>query len=301
MPRYGPGQGQIAPNTGAVGAPAAAPAVAAPAAGPAASPTTAAASGLLTSPNWQNQVAGLLAGGAGPTEAQAGLGAALGTAGLAMTPAQEGVSAAELGNNAGYGLASALLGYEGIGLQSQGLASQAATAGKQQGLEEAGFGVQQTAFPEQQAEATLANERAQRGLADQGAISGTLNTEGHGRDVAAQSAQYGWNMADIYRNQRLSELGQQSEEVGFKGQEESIANARAQLGLSAQGQGLSAQQVTDQLKFGLGQLGVSSSPEQYLASIANAQSGEAQALAGVGSAGALIGGLGPMNGLFGGY
>lgn len=274
-------------NTGAVGTPQAGPAVGA------ASPTTAAASGLLSNPNWQSEIAGYLSGSYAPAEGQQGLTAALGGAQLGLVGPQLGVSSAELGNQAGYSLANSLLGYEGIGLQSQALASQAGTEAQQQGLEQAVYGVQQTQFPEEKAQADLANANAQRQISDSGAITGTTQTQGHGRAVATQQSQYGWNLADIYRNQQLAQLGQQSEQVGFGGQEEQIANARSQLGLAAQGQGLSAQQATNQLGFGLQQLGVSASPEQYLTGIANAQSGEAQQLSALGSQASLIGGLGP--------
>jgi hypothetical protein len=284
------GSGNSNTNTGAVSSPTTT-----------ASPNTSAIAGLLTGTSLSGQLAGNLAAQAAPAEAQQGLTAALGGAQLAMTPAQLGVSEAELTSQTGGTLANALLGYEGIGVQSQGLGQQAGTEAAQQGEELAQYGVSQTQYPEQQAEAALQNQNTVRSLKDNSAISGTTETAGAKQALATQQAEYGWNQADIYRQQQLAALGQQSEATGFTGQEEQIANAQQQLSLAAQGQGVTAQQATDQLSFGLQALGVGASPEQYLAGIANAQSGEASSLAGVGSQAALIGGLGPMTGLFGGY
>jgi hypothetical protein len=289
------------PNTGALGsqdqrayqtAQQAGPMTAAPQPG-GISPVSNVTAGLLASPDWQSQISGYLAGQAGPGLAQSGLAATLGSAQLGMVGPQLGVSEAELGSNEGYTLANALLGYEGIGLQSQGLASQASTAAQQQGIEQAQYGIQQGQYPEEMQKAALANENAVKGMQDQGAIGGTLNTQGYKRAQATQGAEYGWQQADIFRSQQLAQLGQQAEQVGYGGQQEQFANQRQQLELAAQGQGLSAQQAQAQYGFGLQQLGVSASPEQYLSAIANAQGGEAQQLAAIGSQASLIGGLGP--------
>jgi len=257
-----------------------------------AAPTTAASAGLLASPNWQNQIAGYLTGEYAPQMAQSGLGAALGSAQLGLTGPQLGVASAELGNTAGYDFANALLGYEGTGLQSQALASQGATAAAQEGITTGEYGVSATQYPEQLAEARQAFQTQQQGLQDQGAASGTLNTGGQKTAEANLASNYGWQQADIYRQQQLAALGQQSSQVGFGGTEEQIANAQKQLALTAQGQGLSAQQAADQLRFGLQSLGVGAEPEQFLSTIANAQGAGAQQLAALGSQASLIGGLG---------
>jgi hypothetical protein len=282
-------------NTGALGSPdqKAAQQTPQPSSAAALSPFSATTSSLLSSPNWQNEISGYLAGQAAPTAAQGALTGAVASGSLGLVGPQEGVSAAELQNNTGYDLANALLGQQGIGLESQGLASQASTAAKQQGLEEAGYGVQSTEYPEQQAEAALANQNQVIANRDASAIGGVVDTTSTKRTAATQQQQYQWQSADIYRNQQLAALGQQSEEAGYGGQEEQFANQRQQLELAAQGEGLTAQQAQDQLGFGLQQLGVNASPEQYLSQIANAQGSEASTLAGVGSQAALIGGLGP--------
>jgi hypothetical protein len=265
----------------------------APAAPTGATPGTAATSSLLGSSSYQDQIAGYLSGQYAPAEAQAGLAASLGSAQLGTVGQALGVQSAELENTTGYDFANALLGYQDTGLQSQALASQGATAAAQQGISNAEYGVSATQFPEQMAEAKQQFQTAQQGQQDQGAASGTTNTQGQKAAEANLASNYGWQQADIYRNQALAALGQQSSEVGFGGTEEQIANARQQLGLSAQGQGLSAQQASDQLKFGLQSLGVSAEPEQYLSAISNAEGQGATQLSALGSQAALIGGLGP--------
>lgn len=257
------------------------------------SPVSSTTAGLLANPSWQSQISGYLSGQAAPSLAQGGLASALGSAQLGMVGPQLGVSQAELASNQGYSLANALLGYEGIGLQSQGLASQASTAAAQQGVEQAEYGVQSGQYPEQMQEAALANANAVKNMQDQGAIGGTLGTQGYARQQATQAAQYGWQQADIYRAQQLAALGQQSEQLGYQGQQNQFGNQQAQLALAAQGEGLSAQQAQTQFGFGLQQLGIQASPEQYLSAIANAQGGAAQSLAALGSQASLIGGLGP--------
>ncbi len=112
-------------------------------------------------------------------------------------------------------------------------------------------------------------------------------------DQATQAQEYGWQQADIYRAQQLAALGQQSEEVGYGGQQELSANQMQQLELAAKGQNLTGEQAMSQLGFGLQSIGYGASPEQYLSTIAQAQGSGAQTLAGLGSQAALIGGLGP--------
>ena len=211
---------------------------------------------------------------------------------------QYGLTQAEQQNQAAYGQANAALGFQGTQLQSQGLAQQASTAGQQQGLEEAQYGIQQGQYPEQQAQAALANKNAVINARDQAAVGGTLNTTGYQRGQATQAAQYGWQQADIFRNQQLAQLGQQGEQVGFQGQESQIANQRQQLALAAQGQGLTEQQAQDQLAFGMQQAGISATGDiyGYAQQAAAAQGGAAQTYAGALSQASLIGGLGPAFG-----
>ena len=258
------------------------------------SPLASLGASLVSSPNSTNEIAGYLLGQYAPQLSAYGTQAAVASGQAGEVGPMTQLAAGELGSNEQFTLANALLGMQGIGLQSQGLSSQMGTAAAQQGIEQSQFGVQQTQFPEQLQQAALQNANALRGLSDQGAISGTLGTQGYGRSVATQGAEYGWQQADIFRNQQLSQLAQQSEQVGYGGQQEQLANQMSQLGVAAQGQGLSATQAQAQLGFGLQQLGYQGQDSlmQYLNQVATAEGGQAQQLAGIGSQAALIGGLG---------
>ncbi len=247
--------------------------------------------GAIGSGNAGTSVGGATAGAASSSYAGYLLSGLLGEQGMAGGAAQAGVSAAELGAGTSYDLSNALLNYQGLGLQEQGLATQMGTSAKQQGIEEAGYGVQQGQYPEQMQQAALQNALAVSGLQRQGAISGTTLTTGHKEQQAAQGAEYGWQQADIFRNQQLAQLAQQSEEAGYGGQQAGFANQRQQLELAAKSQGLNAQQAYSQLGFGLNQLGISSSPEQYLSSIQQAEGGAAQTMQAALSQAALYGGL----------
>jgi len=240
--------------------------------------------------------------------AQAGLGGTMAQAQMAMTGPQLGVAQTEMATNTGYDLANMLLGRQSLGLQQSQLGTEQAASAAQQGIErqqyglgQQAFGVQQTQYPEQYAEAALANKNAVQQLQQQGAIGGTLLTEGSKQRFATQAAQYGWQNADIYRNQLLSQLsnrqtqlGQASEEVGYGAQQAGYATQAKQLALQAKGQGLAADQAMSQLGFGLQQLGYQGDPTQFLSQIAQAQGSQAQQYAGIASQAGLLGGMGPI-------
>jgi len=255
-------------------------------------PGTTAAAGLQASPSWQNQVAGDLAGGYDATIAGYGLSSALGSQQLGLDSAGMAVQGAELTNSAGFDMAGALLGEQGLGLQAGALGESAATNAAQQAIEQQSYGVSSTQYPEQLQEAALQNTNTLEQMSSSGAGAGTLNTTGHGQAQQTQASEYGWQKADIFRAQQLAALGQQSEEVGYAGQQQQTASQEAQLGLAAKSQGLTAQQAAAQLGFGMQQLGVSGQPEQFLNAITSAQGEGAQQLSALGSQASLIGGLG---------
>ena len=252
------------------------------------------ANNALASGNWGTSAVGSLLGQAAPQLAQYGTQGALASYQMGQVVPETGLQSQEMQSQGQYSAANALLNYQGLGLQSQALGSSAETAAAQQGIEQSQYGIQQGQYPEQLQQAALQNANAQRGLTDQGAISGTLNTTGQKRAQETQAAQYNWQQADIYRQQQLSQLAQQSQQVGYGGQQEQIANQMQQLGIAGQQQGLSAQQAQNQMNFGLQQLGYQGQDAvmQYAAQVAAAQAGEAQTLAGVGSAAGMISGLG---------
>ena len=206
-----------------------------------------------------------------------------------------GVQEQEAQSQGTYSAANALLSQQGLGLQGQALGSQAQTAAAQQGIEQSQYGINQTQYPEQLQEAALQNANAVRGAQDAAAVGGTLNTTGYQRQQGTQAAQYAWQQADIYRQQQLSQLAQQGQQVGYGGQQEQIANQMQQLAIQGKQQGLTAQQAQDQMNFGLQQLGYQGQDAalQYAQQVATAQGGAAATVAGVGAQAGLIGGMGP--------
>lgn len=258
-------------------------------------PMSAEIANLLSSGNVPQELLGLLMGQSAQGMAQAGLAGTLAQGQMAMTGPQLALAQQELGANTGYNLAGLLLGQEQTGLQAQQVGVQQQASAAQQGIEQQQYGLQQTQFPEQYAQAALANKNAVQQLQQQGAIGGTLMTEGSKQRFATQAAEYGWQNADIYRQQQLAQLGQASEQVGYGAQQAGYANQLQQLGLQAKGQGLSAEQAMSQLGFGLQQLGYQADPSQFLSQIAQAQGTQAQGLAGVAAAAGLVGGAGPLS------
>jgi hypothetical protein len=233
----------------------------------------------ITGQGWnpQSQIGGMVAGAAAPGIAQAGLqsATALEQAGLAGPAMQLG--AAQLESSTGYDIANALLNYEGIGLQSQGLAQQAGFAGQQQQLEEQQFATSQSAVPEQLAEAKQQYGTAVLGQEGQAAASGATSTVGNRVAQQNLTQNYGWQQADIYRNQALAQLGQQSEQVGYQGTQAQFGNQQRQLQLAAQGAGIPVQQAESQLQYGLGALGIQGSADvqSALSQAASAQGQQA--------------------------
>ena len=212
----------------------------------------------ITGQGWnpQSQIGGMVAGQAAPGIAAAGLQEqqAMQQAGLAGAGMQLG--AAQLESSTGYDIANALLNYEGIGLQSQGLAQQAGFAGQQQQLEQQQFATQQTAVPEQLAQAKQQFGTAMQGQEGAAAASGATSSVGNRTAQQNLTSNYGWQQADIYRNQALAQLGQQSEQVGYQGQQAQFGNQQRQLQLAAQGAGIPVQQAESNLTYGLGALGI---------------------------------------------
>jgi hypothetical protein len=253
-------------------------------------------SGLATSGTWQKQVSGYLYGASAGQLAGYGLQGAVADQQLALSPYTLAVQEQNLTSSTGYDFANDLLGYQGLGLQSQGLAAQAGAQGQQQGLEQAGFAVTQQKYGQEQQQAALEEQQRQLGLQSQAAGAGTLGTKGSKTAQTTAGQEYAWQSATIYRQQQLAQLGQQSEQIGYQTKAEQLALGQQQLSLTAQKQGLGVQQAQSQLGFGLQQLGIKSTPASYLSQIAQAEEGGATTARGVLSTAALIGGLGPSFG-----
>ena len=270
--QFGTGPGGAAPPGALPGRPGAAPSV---------------------SQTWQKAVGELLYGSYAGQIGTYGLQGALGEQQLALSPQTLAVQEQNMVSGTGFNFANALLGYQGLGLQSQGLATQAATAAGQQGLEQAGFAITQQRFGQEQATAALQYKNKQLGLESQGAGTGTLNTTGSRTAQATASQEYAWQQATIYRQQQLSQLAQQSEQLGYQTKASGLAQGQQQLALNAQQQGLGVQQYASQLGFGLQQLGVKATPAALLSAISSAETGQATQLKALISQSSLIGGRGP--------
>jgi hypothetical protein len=204
--------------------------------------------------------------------------------------------------NAQYGLEQLGIGGEQIGLSQQDNAAQQALLGLETGLQRQEYGISSTQFPEQYAQAALQNKLAVRGLSEQQAQSGVQGSAGQEQAVQAQSQQYGWQQQDIARNQQLAQLSQQ----GTEGQQNydvgALARAKQNLGLAAQANGISEQQLLSQWQQGLAQTGnqaLGSIDQLYSQYLSGAGQG-ASTLGGILGQAALFGGLGGVSTLFGG-
>lgn len=170
---------------------------------------------------------------------------------------QLGLLGPEVGSSIAYN--EAMSGYQGqnlqlgeqaLGIQSTGLQQQGAQSAQQQGIEEQSYALQSGQFPEQQAEAALAYQNAMRNTQGSQAISGTQNTVGGQADISTLKQNYGFQQEDIARAQALAGLGQKSEESGYQYSQEELANARANLSLNAQANGISEQSLLTMLNYG---------------------------------------------------
>lgn len=258
-----------------------------------ATPVTGSIATMLASPTWRSQVGAYLWGGYAGELGTYGLQGALASTQLGMTPFGLGLTGAQLQTQAGFTFARAMLGYQGLGLQSATLGRQAATAGAQQGLEQGQYALTSQRYPQEAATATLSYRNRQLGLQSNAAATGTLNTSGARNAQQTAAQQYAWQLATIYRQQQISALGQQSEILGYGTKAGALANAQQQLALAAKGQGIDVQQAVSQLGFGLTQLGIKATPLQILTAIGQSQTGAATTLRALLSSGSLIGGLGP--------
>jgi hypothetical protein len=176
----------------------------------------------------------------------------------------------------GYQGSQLQLAGEKIGLQQQGQQIQTGANVAQQGIERQQYGLQQQQYPEQYAQAALQYGTNQQNLQGQEAASGTLNSGGSKQQQQNLFANYGWQQQDIARAQGLSQLGQKSEEIGYGAQQQQAGLAQKNLSLAAQANGLSEQQLNDQLTYSLAQnkqAGIQSTG-QLLAQMGNLAAGD---------------------------
>ena len=179
----------------------------------------------LNSSNAFQNIAGQLGGGA---EIQAGLGQE--QIGAAESQYNLNNQAQNLSNQynqslAGYQLSQLGISNQQLGLQGTGLQEQQQLLGTQSGIEQQEYGIQQSQFPIEQ-------QQLVGGLA----ASGALNTKG------SQEQQ-----TELSQAQQLSQRGQLSTVAGQQYSAEELANAQSNLGLLAKSNGMSQQEVINQL------------------------------------------------------
>ena len=216
------------------------------------------AQNLLNSSNPGANAAGVAAGGQAISVGQSGLTMQqlLSEIGLTGPSAQE--SLASSGLDTLYGLEQAGIGENQLGIQQSQLANQAAGLNTQQGFTTAEYNLNQQQYPEQQAQAALANKQATLALNAKQATTGTSLTEGGKLDQSALKQQYGWQQQDINRAQQLSGLQQQAGLAGTKQSLSDIALSQQNLEQTAAANGISVKQLLAQFQQGAQQLGFSS-------------------------------------------
>jgi hypothetical protein len=237
---------------------------------------------------------------------------------VAPTVAQSGVSMADLMQQIGLtvpglnvqmagGELGLQLGEEQLGvsqeqnqLSQSDVAAQEALLGTESGLEQQEYGLQSQQYPEQLAEAAQQYATNKSTMQSSQAGSGTMNTAGAGQAQSNLTQQYGWQQADINRNQQLAALGQQGTVAQQKYDASALARQEQNLQLAAQANGISVQQLIQQWQSGMFQLGEQADPTSLYTQYLSQEGQGVSALGGVLSQGALLGGLGGIGTLFGG-
>jgi len=203
-------------------------------------------------------------------------------AGIAGLPAQMQLQGAELQQTTGLQQEQIQNQLAGNTLEQQNVAQQLGIAGEQYGLEKQLAGIQQ-------GQLTYNFGVQQKNLQDQGAIGGTLNTQGYGRQQGQLAEQYQVSSAEL-----ANQLAGQG--VSYQGQQLSAANQTAQLKNTAAGLGISTQQLQAQLASGMTQIGIQGqqSQDQFMQQASQAAAGEAQGYGAVLSNIGALTGLGPQ-------
>jgi hypothetical protein len=222
------------------------------------------------SPNALQNIFGQSLGGIAPGIATSSLQAALAGEQYNINQAQYGLTSTNLEQQAANQLGQLGISQQQLGLQGQGLQAQAGLLGVTSGLEQQEYGLQQQQYgleaqqyPEQLQEAALNYNVNRENLVGNLAASGALNTQGSTQQQNVLLANYGWQQADIQRAQAEFGLGQQQsvlQQQATTAQQQysaaDIARQQQNLALVAESNGLSVQEVQQQLAYGLAQAGL---------------------------------------------
>jgi hypothetical protein len=232
----------------------------------------------MSSADPSSQLLGYLAGGSAGQVAGAGLNIDQLMAEIGMAGPETNAQVAQMQQAGAYQQAQAGIGFEQLGLQSQGLAAQAGLEQTQYGLQQQGLagreklaGIQHTLaeqdFAQQKQQQDLSYKNQQAATQGQVATSGALYSPGQRQQVATQAAQNKWALAGIGRAQQgeeaqygfqqqqfgLEQLGEAAQQKYSMGE---IARGQSGLALTAQQQGLSLDQAIAQMNYGIGQAGL---------------------------------------------
>jgi hypothetical protein len=171
------------------------------------------------------------------------------------------------------------IGSQQIGLQQLGNQQSQATSQQQQGIELSQYALAMGQYPEQQQEAATAYQNNKTAQVGQQAATGAGNAAGSLQANNTLAQNFGFQNQDIARSQQQAVLGQQSEVAGYNLGQEQYQNAASNLSLMAQSNGLSQQELSDQLSYGIAQNDQSGiqSVGQLLSSMGSLASGDISA------------------------
>jgi hypothetical protein len=213
-------------------------------------------SNFNSSPNNLQNILGQLEGSTAPQQSISELQAALAGNQYNINTQQYQLSNTNLEQQAANQEAQLGISGQQLGIQGQGLQAQAGLLGTTTGLEQQEYGLQQQQYPEQLAEAALNFGANQQSLTGNLAASGATNTVGANTQQNLLSQNYGYQQADINRAQQESALQQQGTTAQQQYSAGDLARQQQNLALVATSNGLSQQEVAQQLGYGLAQSGL---------------------------------------------
>jgi hypothetical protein len=249
------------------------------------------------SPNSLQQILGQVESGIAPTLAQSELQAALAGNQYNLNQEQYGLTGTNLEQQAANQLAQLGISGQQLGLQGQGLQAQAGLLGVTTGLEQQEYGLQQQQYPEQLSEAALNYQYNRQNLTGNLAAGGATNTVGARNQENLLAQNYQWQTADIGRAQKEAQLQQQGTTAQQQYSAADIARQQQNLALVAESNGLSAQEVQQQLSYGLAQAGldVKQNLPQLLNSLSQIYGGDLSQVEGAAGQLGLLGGTSLAN------
>ena len=228
-------------------------------------------SNFNNSTNPLQNILGQLEGATAPQQGLSELQTALAGNQYNLNTAQYGLTNTNLEQQAANQEAQLGISNEQLGIQGQGLQAQAGLLGTTTGLEQQEYGLQQQQYPEQLAEAALNYGSNQQSLTGNLAASGATNTVGAKTQENLLNTNYGYQQADINRAQQESQLQQQGTTAQQQYSAGDLARQQQNLALVAESNGLSQQEVAQQLGYGLAQSGLDY--QQNLPQLLNSLSG----------------------------